>query len=196
MYAPAEHDEIETLANYLDQQLDALRAATLGLTEEQSRATPCRSTLSIAGLVKHVTYVMRVATDRLRGTPPRHGHDFVAEFAASFVPSPDEPTTALLARFDAARGDYLAAVRAGDPDAPTVEPPAPWYGRADEQPIRLRYFLVHQVEELARHAGHADIIREQLDGTAVPTLVMTLEGAPANQYFQPFEPAPGTIGAM
>ena len=51
------------------------------------------------------------------------------------------------------------------------------------------------MEELARHAGHADIIREQIDGTAVPTLVLTLAGAPANPFFEPYVPAPGTIGA-
>jgi hypothetical protein len=52
---------------------------------------------------------------------------------------------------------------------------------------------VHVVEELARHAGHADIIREQIDGMSVPALVLTLAGAPANDFFTPYEPAPGTL---
>jgi hypothetical protein len=193
MYAPAEHDEITGLLHYLDQQLAALRAAAFGLTEEQSRATPCRSKLSIAGLIKHVTYGMRGATARLRGSVPALGPDVFAAYAASFVP--DDTTERLLADFDAARADYLEAFGAADPDARPVEPPAPWHGRFEEQPIRLRYYLTHQIEEMARHAGHADIIREQLDGVSVPSLVLTLEGAPANEYFQPYSPAPGTIGA-
>ncbi|MFI5953748.1 DUF664 domain-containing protein [Cryptosporangium sp. NPDC051539] len=49
----------------------------------------------------------------------------------------------------------------------------------------MRYYLTHQIEEVARHAGHADIIREQLDGASIPSLVLTLEGAPANDLFQP-----------
>ena len=61
--------------------------------------------------------------------------------------------------------------------------------------IRARYYLAHQVEEMARHAGHADILREQLDGTSVPALVMTRAGVPANAFFQPYAPSPGTITA-
>jgi hypothetical protein len=53
---------------------------------------------------------------------------------------------------------------------------------------------VHQIEEMARHAGHADIIREQVDGVSVPQIVISQAGAPANDFFQPYVPAPGTIG--
>ncbi|TQS42487.1 DinB family protein [Cryptosporangium phraense] len=191
MYAPAEHDEITGLLRYLVQQLDALRASAFGLTEAQSRETPCRSSLSIAGLIKHAAHGMRGAAARLRGTPSM---DFDA-YLASFAPAPDETTTALIAEFDAARAEYLEAFAAADPDAVTIEPPAPWHGRFTEQPVRWRYYLVHQIEEMARHAGHADIIREQLDGMSIPALVLTVEGAPANDFFQPYVPEPGTIGA-
>ena len=44
-----------------------------------------------------------------------------------------------------------------------------------------------------RHAGHADIIREEIDGVAVPALVLTLAGAPADEFLQPYQPAPGTL---
>jgi hypothetical protein len=193
LYAPAEHDESTTLLRYLEQQLDALRASALGLTEEQSRETPCRSTLSIAGLIKHATYGMRGATVRLTGAGAPAAD--IAEYLAGFVPGPGETTAALLTAFDDARTAYLAAFAAADPDAPALEPPAPWHGRFQEQPIRTRFYLTHQIEEMARHAGHADIIREQLDGVSVPQLVLTLEGAPANDFFQPYVPTPGTIGA-
>ncbi|MFI5956148.1 DUF664 domain-containing protein [Cryptosporangium sp. NPDC051539] len=195
MYTPAEHDEITGLLRYLDQQLDALRASAFGLTETQSRATPCRSSLSIAGLIKHAIHGMRGATSRLQSTASTADPAAIAAYVASFAPGPDETTTALIAEFDAARVEYLKAFAAADPDALSVEPPAPWHGRFTEQPIRLRYYLTHQLEEMARHAGHADIIREQLDGVSVPSLVLTLEGAPANDFFRPYTPAPGTIGA-
>jgi hypothetical protein len=60
MYAPAEHDEIEGIVSYVEQQLDAIRAAAIGLTDAQARERPCRSALSIGGLLKHVTYCMDV----------------------------------------------------------------------------------------------------------------------------------------
>ena len=62
MYEPAPDDEITGLVRYLDQQLAAIRAAAIGLTEEQARMRPCRSALSIGGLIKHATYGMRGAT--------------------------------------------------------------------------------------------------------------------------------------
>jgi hypothetical protein len=49
------------------------------------------------------------------------------------------------------------------------------------------------IEEYARHAGRADIIHEQIDGMAVPAVVLTLAGAPGNDFFRPYRPAPGTL---
>ena len=197
MYAPVPHDEITTLANYLDQQLAAIRAALLGLTEEQARATPCRSALSLAGIVKHVTYGMRGATPLIRGSAERSVIDesAFAAYMGSFALTDHESADSVLHDFDGARREYLSAVADADPDADFLAPPSPWFGIHDARPAKLRYYLVHQVEEMARHAGHADIIREQIDGLAVPGLVMTLEGVQANAYFQPFVPPPGTIGA-
>jgi uncharacterized protein DUF664 len=59
MYEPQRHDEATSLANYVDQQLSAIRAAVHGLTEQQARQAPCRSTLSVGGLIKHVTQGMQ-----------------------------------------------------------------------------------------------------------------------------------------
>jgi hypothetical protein len=54
---------------------------------------------------------------------------------------------------------------------------------------------VHQIEEMARHAGHADILREQIDGVACPPSCSPRPGAAANDFFQPYVPSCGTIGA-
>jgi hypothetical protein len=198
MYTPASDDEITGLVRYLEQQLEALRASVIGLTEEQARMRPCRSALSIGGLLKHVTHGMRGATERLTGGATRPDEIDEAAYTAymgSFALTEDETAAGVLAEFDAARTEYLAAVAATDPSSASVEPPAPWFGIFDARPSNARYYLVHQIEETARHAGHADIIREQIDGVSVPTIVLSEAGAPANDFFQPYAPSPGTIGA-
>ncbi|WHT15605.1 DUF664 domain-containing protein [Crossiella sp. CA-258035] len=195
MYAPAQHDEITGLVNYLDEQLTAIRAAAFGLTEQQARETPCRSALSVGGIIKHAAWVMRGALERLRAEVTEQPVDAAAyaEFTDSFTVREDETVAGTIEEFDRLRAQLLAAVAATDPAAETMAPPAPWHGIFDARPIHARYFLVHLIEECARHAGHTDIIREQLDGVAVPTLVLTLAGASANDFFQPYQPAPGTL---
>lgn len=195
MYAPVIHQEADTIAGYADQQLDAFRAAPLGLTEEQARETPCRSALSVAGIIKHVMYGMRAAVRALTEGVQRGPLDADAytAYTQSFVLVGDETTAGLLVEFDELRPRYLAALAAAAPDADAVAPPAPWIGITDPRPVKLRYNLQHQIEELARHAGHIDIIREQIDGMSVQALMLTRAGAPANEFFQPYEPKPGTI---
>ncbi|WP_224386583.1 DinB family protein [Pseudonocardia sp. ICBG1293] len=195
MYAPARHDETTGLLHYVDQQLEALRSALYGLTEEQARATPCRSALSVGGLVKHAAYCMRGAVLRLTTEVTTQPLDAaaVAGFTGSFAIGDDETVAGTLAEFDRARAELLAVVARTDPGAESTAPPAPWHGIHDARPIHTRFYLVHLVEEFARHAGHADIIREQIDGVAVPALVLTLAGAPANDFFTPYEAAPGTV---
>lgn len=197
MYAPALDDEITSITRYIDQQLDAIRAAAYGLTEEEARSTPCRSALSIGGILKHTLHGMRGALGRLRGEANAHdtSADGIADYLAQFRLTDEETTVEVLAAWDAARAELIAALAGADPGAEVVAPAEPWHGRFEPEPIHLRFFLMHQIEEFARHAGHADIIREQIDGTAVPALVLTVEGAPANPFFTPFEAAPGTIGA-
>ena len=198
MYSPTPHDEIDGIVNYVEQQLDAIRAAAIGLTEEQARLRPCRSALSIGGLIKHATYCMRGVTERLSADgQPRPAIDEAgfAAYNAGFALGDDETATAALAAFDAVRVEYVAALAATDPSAPTIEDPAPWFGIFDNRPARGRYLLVHQIEEMARHAGHADIIREEIDGMSIAAIVLTADGMPASDYFAPYVPAPGTIGA-
>ncbi|HYD08980.1 MAG TPA: DinB family protein [Acidimicrobiales bacterium] len=198
MYAPEPHSEIEGILGYVEQQLDAIRAAAIGLTEEQARQRPCRSALTIGGLVKHVTSCMRGATERVTGASApmvEIDEDAYAAHEASFSLTDDETAAGALADFDAARAAYVAALAAADPDEPTVEDPAPWFGIDDNRPARLRYILLHQIEEYARHAGHADIIREQLDGVSVSQIMLTRDGMPSGDFFEPYVPAAGTIGA-
>lgn len=197
MYVPSKDTEIDGLVNYIEQQLEAIRSSAYGLTEEQVRERPCRSALSIGGIVKHTLWVMSSGVDLL-AHGPRTGpltEEGFAEFNGSFALTPEQSMATLLEEFDQVSQEYLAALRKTDPDAEALAAPAPWSGIFDARPIRQRYWLTHQIEELARHAGHADIIREQLDGQQVPGLVMTRAGAPANDFFKPFEAPEGTLVA-
>jgi Protein of unknown function (DUF664) len=57
----------------------------------------------------------------------------------------------------------------------------------------VRWVLLHLIEETARHAGHADIIRESLDGATALPLMAAAEGWPTNPWVQPWRaPAPQT----
>lgn len=195
MYAPARHDEITGIANYLDQQLTAIRSAAFGLTEEQARERPCRGALSIGGIIKHAAQGMRGALQRLTTDAVEQPLDAeaYAAYADGFTVRDDETVAGTIDDFDKARADLLAVLASIDPAGEATAPPAPWDGIFDARPIHARYYLMHLVEEYARHAGHADMIREQIDGVAVPALVLTLAGAPANDFFQPYQPAPGTL---
>ena len=197
MYLPVIADEAATCAGYADQQIEALRAAALGLTEKQARETPCRSALSVAGILKHIVYGLRGALRDVSGEsgPTSYDEDAFAAYARSFVLGEDETTAGVLAELDEIRPVYRAALAAADPDAPFLAPAAPWMGITEPQPTTLRYAIQHQIEELARHAGHIDIIREQIDGLSVQTLMLTRAGAPANPFFEPYVPAAGTIDA-
>jgi len=185
MFIPGTWSESEVLVGFLDQQLSAIRAAAHGLTEEQARRTPCRSALSVGGIVKHVTHVLQ---GRLTTTAEPDPAD-LALFAASFALTGEETLAGTLEVFDRTRADYLARVRASDPGAEVVEPPAPWFGQLEPRTSVQRFRLVHHVEELARHAGHADILREQIDGASAPSLLAAVEGWPPNDFVQPWTPA-------
>jgi hypothetical protein len=63
----------------------------------------------------------------------------------------------------------------------------PWF-RDDIESWSVRWVLLHLIEETARHAGHADIVRESVDGATSHALMATIEGWPANEWLQPWQP--------
>jgi hypothetical protein len=188
MFLPGTYDERATLVGYLDQQLASIRAAAYGLTDEQAHQTPCRSRLSIGGIVKHATYVMEGRTGARGAAGAAPDASAIARFMGSFALTADETLEGALEAFDAVRADYLADVRATDPAAAVTVPPAPWDGLFEPTASVERFSLVHHVEEFARHAGHADIIREQLDGADAASLLMAVEGREGNAFVQPWTP--------
>lgn len=184
---PAVLTESEALVGHISEMLDGIRNSAHGLTDEQARSAPCRSELSVSGIVKHSTWIM---TAHVGGREAEPGSaDGAAEFMGSFRPGSDETIDVLLERFDTARTAYLEAMTALDPAAEMVFAPQPWDGILTETRASTRLLLVHHVEEFARHAGHADIIREQIDGATAMPLRFAVEGREGNAYVQPWSPS-------
>lgn len=191
MPTPGIHSESQDFALFLAEQLAGLRNAAYGLTEAQARVKPCRSALSIGGLIVHAIYVMngRLMRDAEGGRTLELTPEGFQAFLGSFALADDDTLEAALQRFDEVRAAYLESVEKADPDAEVVEPPAPWDGILDETATKERFYLLHHIEELARHAGHADIVREQLDGADAGSLKAAVEGRPANDFVKPWTPA-------
>ena len=191
MYHPAVHDEATGLAEYVDVQLEALRASAHGLSEEQARLTPTRSALSIGGILKHVNFVIRPpeAPERSSITVEEGGaisEESTAAFMDTFALSEDETLAETIAVLDQRRPRVVEWIRSSDEDVEMPIGPAPWFGRMDSRTARLRYVHVHFVEELARHAGHADIIREQIDGATSIELILADTGGGATPFARPW----------
>jgi len=190
--APPVTDERDALVAYLVQQQDAFRAAIYGLTDQQAGHTPTPSSLCVGSLVKHVTQTQQGWLDRAiaaPGTPvdDRTEEEMYAAHQAAWTWTADDTVAAALAELDAVSAAVLDAVRATDLDSPVPVPPAPWNPK-DVAAWSVRWVWFHLIEELARHAGHADIIREAIDGATMYELVAGREGWPETPWLKPWQP--------
>ncbi len=157
-------DERETLLTFVEAQRDALRRAALGLTEEQVRATPTASALSIAGLIKHNMEVERQwIIGILSGRPQDLFQRDESNWPESFRLVEGETLAGVLEAYEAAARETEEIIRAlPDLDVTVSLPDRPWFPPGTKR--SARWILMHLVQEAGRHAGHADIIRETLDG--------------------------------
>ncbi|WP_395728791.1 DinB family protein [Nakamurella sp.] len=156
--------ERQDLLEALQTQRYFLKFTAQGLTDEQARLTPTASALSIGGLIKHVSATEQGWYDFATGAPESMagGDNAEADYADGFRLREDETLADVLAAYDtvAARTDELAAT--ADLDVAYPLPPAPWFAPGATRSVRR--VLIHLVGETAQHAGHADIIRETIDG--------------------------------
>lgn len=179
-------DERDNLMTYLDQQRYGIRLTAYGLTEEQARATPTSSALSVGGLIKHVT-----ATERswMNDVLQRPSTASPGAYLDTFHLGPDETLDQILA--DNIRcGEETEAIVAGIADlgqAVPVPRDAPWFP-ADVEAWSVRWVLLHLIEEIGRHAGHADIVREHIDGGTMYPIMAAAEGWPSSPWMQPWQP--------
>ena len=154
-------DLLQTLAKHRSFLCQTVK----GLTEEQARLTPTASQLCLGGIIKHVTLVEDGWANFIQEGPRSIGpadesayERHAAGFRMEGATLPD-----LVARYEdvSRRTDELvASLPSLDdshplPEAPWFEPGASWSARRT---------LLHIIAETAQHAGHADIIRETIDG--------------------------------
>lgn len=192
-------DERQALLEFLAYHQGAFIAVAFGLSDEQARSTPSVSALSIGGLIKHATAVQRSWMQRVAAapdfppadTPPadtRPMAEIIAEYADQHVMRDDETLEGLLARFRAQNAETLRLFDAADLDTPIpVTHEVPWFPR-DVDHWSVRWVAHHLIGELARHSGHADIIRESIDGATMYELVAGLEGWPETDWIKPWKP--------
>ncbi|MFE6053048.1 DinB family protein [Kitasatospora sp. NPDC056446] len=158
-------DFLETLAKHRY----FLRFTTRDLTDEQAGLRTTVSALCLGGLIKHVTSMERHWVDFILEGPSAMP-DFttwteadIAARADEYRMLPGETLAGVLAAYAevALRTDELVATLP-DLDASHPLPKAPWF-QADAE-WSARRVLLHVIAETSQHAGHADIIREALDG--------------------------------
>lgn len=143
-----------------------LRHTVQNLTEEQARSRPTKSELCLGGLIKHVTAVEREWADFIRNGRKIDAYDEAAfaEQAATFQMTDEDTLEALLAAYDeVARNTDEIVETLPDLDLAHQLPEAPWDEEKDKR-WTVRRVLLHISAETAQHAGHADIIRETIDG--------------------------------
>jgi uncharacterized damage-inducible protein DinB len=161
--------ERSDLLAILAQHRQFLRYTTRDLTDEQARARTTVSELTLGGLIKHVTDVERGWAAFIVEGPAALGDASAmteADWAKrqdGFRLLDDETLAGVLDAYEATAAATTELVRAL-PDLDTTQPlpTAPWF--PPSQRWSARRSLLHIVAETAQHAGHADIIRESLDG--------------------------------
>ena len=159
--APAA-DERSMLLEYLEFQRSVLLRKGDGLSPEQLATRLGPSTLTIGRLIRHMTFVEDHWFQKaLVGQPPREPWA-----SAPWDDDPDwEMTTAAGMGFTTLADDLVAACdrsRATLADHHDLDLVA--VGAHPDRPVTLRWILIHMIEEYARHCGHADLLREAVDG--------------------------------
>jgi uncharacterized damage-inducible protein DinB len=156
---PRAGPEKDLLLALFDDKCTILLRKVAGLSEEDLRRAPTASSLSLLGILKHLAYVLQWWFRRQFA-----GQDISFEWAdqdpeMDFRPGPDQSAEDIAAFFaDEASRARAIVVAAGLDDL--ARDPQPGLAEASLRGIRL-----HVIVELSRHLGHADVIREAIDGS-------------------------------
>ena len=163
---PLAGDEISSIVGFLDYQRATLAWKCGGLNSTGLQATVGESTMTLGGLLKHMAYVedswFAKSLHGLEGFPPWNTVDWAADRDWDWNSAADNSPEELMDLWEAAvtrSRDLMAKAMdiAGlDTIAKHVWP--------DGSAPSLRWILLHMIEEYARHNGHADLLRESVDG--------------------------------
>ena len=161
--------ERSDLLAMLAQHRQFLRYTTRDLTDEQARARTTVSELTLGGLIKHVTEVERSWAEFIVVGPSALGDASAmteadwAKRADEFRLLDDETLAGVLDVYEATAAATTELVRTlPDLNATQPLPTAPWFPASERWSARRS--LLHIIAETAQHSGHADIIRESIDG--------------------------------
>jgi uncharacterized damage-inducible protein DinB len=162
---PAAGSEIETLVGALERNRRTFAWKCGGLDAASMRRTVGRSTMTLGGLLKHLAlvedeYLTRQLTGMPGLSPPFDAVDFDADPDWEWRTAADDSPEELIRLWEAcvARSrTHIAAAYAAGPDVLST---TSWR----DGPPSVRRLLVDLIEEYARHTGHADLIRESIDG--------------------------------
>lgn len=189
-------DERAGLREYVAAQQHAFHAVAFGLTDEQARSTPTVSALSIGGLIKHVTGCQRGWMERVAAAPElvevdlQPVEDQAASYQDEFVMRDDETLADIVAKFDEQNAETIRLIETANLSAAVPIPQnVPWFPK-DVPAWSVRWVIFHMIEELARHAGHADIIRESIDGATLYELLAGLEDWEPTPWLTPWGKEP------
>jgi hypothetical protein len=161
--------EVETLVAFLDYHRDTLRMKTEGLDAAQLDQRLAPSTITLGGLLKHLAYVEDWWFNQVfAGRPapePWASVDWKADGDWDWHSAASDPPEELRTLFDetVAASDRIVREALAHPGA--LEQLSRRTFRSDPaRRFNLRWILVHLIEEYSRHNGHADLVRESVDG--------------------------------
>ncbi|MEM7340757.1 MAG: DinB family protein [Actinomycetota bacterium] len=161
-HIPNNGDERVLLLAFLQFYRAALLDRAAGLDAEQLRRPLAPSRLTLIGLIGHMTYVEYIwFRTRLTGEAMPEVYDTLdwdADRDAEMTRAEAMAPEAVVAEYRAAVREADDRIAAADLDTVSVERPD------GEEPWDVRWIVIHMIEEYARHCGHADIIRESIDG--------------------------------
>lgn len=166
---PLTGSEAEVLLGFLDYQRTVLRRKVDGLDAEQLDRRLAPSTMTLGGMLKHLAYVEDWWVNQVyAGNPapePWSSADWDADADWDWHSAAGESPDALLRLFEdaVAASDVIIRRAVAEPEG-LASPSRLPSRRQPGQPFALRWILVHLIEEYARHLGHADLIRESIDG--------------------------------
>ena len=184
----------ETLVRSLQAGRDAMVWKVEGLSDYDARRPLTQTGTNLLGLVKHLASLELGYFGDTFGRPSGielPWHDDEADANDDLYLTADETREWVLDLYRTAWAHAEATFEELELES---EGRVPWWPGERGQ-VTLHQILVLVVAESHRHAGHADIVREELDGQSIATLELSLAGMPANDFFTPYEAAPGTIGA-